>query len=198
MNRPIIYTLSFLLCTASTALMAQAPPGPQTLERTLRTGEWSGNFTIAGFTGEDGFAPVVYDFAQRRDGTLLAAGMFQWSNGRRIGPLAERQRNGEWVSATEHWDREPPAIGFTSIATSDEDLVALSTNSGSFGSVPGEIWLNTGGAVRVIGRFNGAIRSMAWFDGDLWVAGFFHLAEGGTQHLAVWNGESWSAHPGER
>src|SRR3712207_8256915 len=46
------------------------------------------------------------------------------------------------------------------------------------------------------GGFRGSVRSMVWFGGKLWVAGFFRLEGGGVQHLAVWDGEKWFAAPG--
>lgn len=45
-----------------------------TIESSSQSGRsqgWSGDFTTAGFSGHDGGAPVVYDFARGPDGTLL-------------------------------------------------------------------------------------------------------------------------------
>ena len=165
------------------------------LDTLILNGQWSRNFTIAGFSGSDGFAPVVYDFAQTGKGKVRAAGRFRWIGKRPVDSLAQLNAGG-WRPVREKWDREVPGSGFSAIAISDGDVTALSTHSGPFGQLPGEIWLESESGINVIGHYQGAVRSIVWFKDKLWVAGFFRLNEGGMNHLAVWDGQSWSAPPG--
>jgi hypothetical protein len=138
---------------------------------------------------------VVYDFARDEDGRVVAIGRFQWKGRQQIDPLV-RLDGDKWVSATDDWSRDAPEIGFSAIAISEEGVMALSTNSGPFGAVPPEIWLVSRDEIHVIGQLLGSVRSLIWFDGKLWAAGFFHMEEGGVNHLAVWDGTAWSAPPG--
>lgn len=165
------------------------------LESLTRSGRWSKRFTIAGLTGEDGFAPVVYDFARDPQGRILAAGRFRWAGAQPVDPVVRLDGN-NWHSAASGWDRKPPLIGFSAMAVDASGRTALSTNSGPFGRAPVEIWLNTGEGMQVIGRLRGSVRSMAWFKEKLWVAGYFQFAEGSLTQLAVWDGTAWSAPPG--
>lgn len=167
---------------------------PPAIDFTPNQGQWSPQFTIAGFTRPDGAAPVVYDFARGRDGEVVATGMFRWAGTRRAGPVA-RLEGEEWRSVRDAWPREGE-VAFSAIAINNEGVTALSTYGGPFGSVPVEIWLDTGEEVRVIGNLQGAVRSLAWFDGKLWAAGFFQMGQGGVNNLAVWDGNTWSAPPG--
>jgi hypothetical protein len=48
-----------------------------------------------------------------------------------------------------------------------------------------------------IGAFKGQVRSLAWLDGSLWVAGVFSLGSANPiEGLAIWDGTQWSAPPG--
>ncbi|MGH9163749.1 MAG: hypothetical protein ACRD2X_27675, partial [Vicinamibacteraceae bacterium] len=188
---------SFLLVgiTAIPVTLFAQPIDSNTTEASSGPGRWSGEFTIAGFSGHDGGAPVVYDFARTPDGKLLATGRFQWIGDRRVDPVV--QLHGEsWQPARRDWGREVPLIGFSSIAVDDAGAIALSTYSGPFGSAPSEIWLETQAGVQVIGRLRGTVRSMVWFDGKLWAAGFFLMEDAAVTNLAVWDGATWSAPPG--
>ena len=159
----------------------------------LDAGSWDDRFTIAGFTGPDGIAPLVYDFAQAPDGSLVAAGRFQWLDGERIPPLM-RFSEGEWQPARADWELPAPADGFSAIAIADTGALALATND-SFGPRDGEIWLDEGDGLVSIGSFEGQVRSLAWFDGSLWVAGVFTLDDTAISGLAVWDGAGWLLPP---
>src|SRR4051812_410449 len=50
-------------------------------------GAWDPRFTVAGFTGPDGHAPTVYDFARDIDGSIVAAGEFRSFGHTRVEPL---------------------------------------------------------------------------------------------------------------
>lgn len=158
-------------------------------------GAWDRRFTISGFTGHDGIAPGVFDFARDIDGSMLATGRFSWFEDETAPPLM-RYRNGAWEPARDTWELIPPGDGFSAIAVSPEGALALST-SDSFGPRDGEIWIDTGDGLESIGAFTGQVRSIAWYDGTLWVAGIFTMGgAGGAENLAVWNGNAWSSAPG--
>jgi hypothetical protein len=165
-----------------------------TIESSSKSG-WSEELTIAGFSGQDGDAPVVYDFARTPDGKLLATGRFQWIGDRPVDPIVQLY-GVTWQPARRDWGREVPLIGFSSIAVNDTGAIVLSTYSGPFGSAPSEIWLETQAGAQVIGHLRGTVRSMVWLDGKLWVAGFFLMEEAGVTNLAVWDGATWSPPPG--
>ncbi|MGH8445987.1 MAG: hypothetical protein ACREVL_12010, partial [Solimonas sp.] len=52
-----------------------------------------------------------------------------------------------------------------------------------------------GGALAAIGRFEGRIRTMAWYRGELWLAGDFLMRDTGIAGLAVWDGSQWHDAP---
>ncbi|NUP10657.1 MAG: hypothetical protein HOW73_31825 [Polyangiaceae bacterium] len=161
----------------------------------LESGQWDERFTIAGFTGHDGIAPMVYDFARDTDGSIVAAGRFQWLEGKAIPPLM-RWKDGAWEPARTNWEIEAPLDGFSAIAISGEGELALATND-SFGERDGEIWLDDGTGLQSVASFKGQVRGLAWFEGSLWVAGLFELDDvPGVANLAVWNGTAWTAAPG--
>src|SRR3954471_23391185 len=70
-------------------------------------GIWDPRFTIAGFTGPDGHAPTVYDFARDIDGSIVAAGEFRYFGHTRVEPLL-RLRNGVWQAARPRGGAPPP------------------------------------------------------------------------------------------
>lgn len=80
---------------------------------------------------------------------------------------------------------------------SPSGALALATND-SFGDLSGEIWVDEGNGLVSIGSFEGRVRRLAFFEGRLWVAGLFSLDASGSavEHLAVWDGATWSAPPG--
>lgn len=163
-------------------------PGP------LDQGHWDPRFTIGGFTGHDGLAPTVYDLARDKDGNVLATGRFQWVGRDRVDPLV-RYRNGTWEPARSTWELPPPSTGFAAMAEASDGRLAL----GTYSTLPpkhGEIWVDAGSGLAAVGHFQGAVRSLAWFKGALWVAGNFQLDEGGFAGLAVWDGAAWSGPPG--
>ncbi|MES2642651.1 MAG: hypothetical protein V4850_24420 [Myxococcota bacterium] len=164
----------------------------------LTGGTWDPRFTVAGFTGHDGLAPSVYDFAVDVDGSLVATGRFQWLGSDAIEPLA-RWRDGAWAPARTEWELTPELTGFSAIAIADDGALALVTYD-TYGDRFGEIWVDDGTGLRSIGAFEGLVRSVAWFDGKLWVAGLYALDMGTVsppiEGLATWDGEVWSAAPG--
>lgn len=174
------------------SLMAHAADDPQQL---ITSGKWSSRFAITGFSGQDGFAPVVYDFAKDTNGKVLATGRFDWMGKRSVEPLV-RLDGDRWRPAKKEWQIAAPEIGFSAIAVNEDGHIALSRNSGPFGRVPSEIWLDTGNEMRVIGHLQGSVRSMVWFKGNLWVAGAFVMQENNVAGLALWDGTTWSTPPG--
>lgn len=143
-----------------------------------------------------GVAPVVHDFASDSDGSVLAAGRFDTLAGESIPPLL-RFANGAWEPARATWELPPPGDGFSAVAVSPSGALALATND-SFGDLSGEIWVDEGNGLVSIGSFEGRVRRLAFFEGRLWVAGLFSLDASGSavEHLAVWDGATWSAPPG--
>lgn len=161
----------------------------------LDDGAWDARFTIAGFTGHDGFAPAVHDLAVDVDGSVVAAGRFQWLDGAPIPPLM-RHRDGVWEPARATWEIAPPLDGFSAVALGADGALALATND-SFGERDGSIWIDDGDGLRAIGDFTGQVRSLAWWGGELWVAGLFAIGDDTPiEGLAVWDGAVWSTPPG--
>ncbi|APR80203.1 putative autotransporter protein [Minicystis rosea] len=174
-----------------------APPrcGGTVAVQDLDHGDWDHRFTIAGLTGHDGLAPTVHDFAREPDGSVIATGRFQWFEGKPVPPLV-RFHDGVWEAARTTWELPAPLDGFSAIAVATNGDLALATND-SFGDRDGEIWIDEGSGLTSIASFKGQVRSLAWFDGRLWVAGVFQL-DGATsvEGLATWDGSTWSAAPG--
>ncbi|HSR98722.1 MAG TPA: hypothetical protein VLM79_16815 [Kofleriaceae bacterium] len=166
------------------------------LDAASLSGSWDPRFTIAGFTGPDGLAPTVYDFARDVDGSIVAAGKFGYFGSAAVEPLM-RLRNGVWAPARTTWELPLPPAGFSAIAIAPDGKLALATYD-DFGDRAGQIWLDDGHGLRVIGNFDGLIRRLHWFGGQLWAAGWAQLHEGtqAIQGLAVWNGTAWAAPPG--
>jgi hypothetical protein len=162
----------------------------------LAGGTWDPRFTVAGFTGPDGHAPTVYDFARDIDGSILATGEFRYVGSDRVEPLM-RLKNGVWQPARSTWELTPSGMGFSAIAVAPDGKLALATYD-DFGARSGEIWLDDGTGLRKIGAFDGLIRRLAWYGGKLWAAGWDQVHSGTTelQGLAVWDGTTWSAPPG--
>lgn len=162
----------------------------------LAGGAWDPRFTIPGFTGHDGAAPVVYDFARDTDGSIVAAGKFTYVGREPVAPLM-RWRAGAWTPARTTWELTPPGAGFSAIAISPTGALALATND-DFGARDGEIWLDDGSGLRVIGSYLGQIRSLAWYRGALWAVGWVEFGSGAdvVRGLAVWDGTAWTAAPG--
>lgn len=179
----------------------QSRCGPADLPKALESGRWDPDFTVAGFTGHDGFMPQVMDVATDAEGRLLVAGRFQWVEGDRADPLMRLGGDG-WERTRGAWERTIPGGGFSALAAGPAGEIALATfdrtTLGLFEHrYQGEIWLDRGsGSVAVIGSFEGAVRRMAWIGDELWVAGNFLLDGEGLVGLAIWNGEGWSAPPG--
>lgn len=163
------------------------------------SGSWDRRFTVAGFAGPDGHAPTMYDFARDTDGSIVAAGEFHYLGDARVVPLL-RLRDGAWQPARTTWELAPPGSGFSSVAIAPDGTLALATYD-DFGPRSGEIWLDDGTGLRVIGQFDGLIRRLRWFDGKLWAAGWDQIrldaGQGDViQGLAVWDGTTWAPPPG--
>lgn len=159
-------------------------------------GTWDKRFTVPGFTGHDGNAPAVYDFAKDTDGSILAVGNFGYLGGDHVQPML-RLRDGTWAPARTTWEKTPPPSGFSSVAVAPDGTLALATYD-DFGPRSGEIWIDDGTGLRVIGKFDGLVRRLRWFNGKLWAAGWNQIHQGTTviQGLAVWDGTAWAAPPG--
>jgi len=164
-------------------------------EEQLDQGSWDTRFTVAGLTGHDGVAPIVYDFARDADGSLVATGQFQWIGSDRIEPLVRLTDDG-WQPARATWQIEPPPAGFAAVAINQKGDLALATYDDFFDGRRGELWLDDGSGMRVIGEFEGLVRSLEWFDGRLWAAGSFTMNGGAVVGIAVWNGTAWTRTPG--
>lgn len=169
--------------------------GASVTSSALSGGSWDDRFTISGFTGHDGIAPMVYDFAKDTDGTLVATGRFTYFQGEKIEPLM-RWKNGAWEPARSTWEQTPNGDGFSAVAIAADGDLALAT-ADSFGEKDGEIWLDSGTGLTTIAAYTGQVRSLAWYDGLLWVAGAFTLTDAtSVTNLATWNGTTWSTPPG--
>lgn len=166
---------------------------PSALPGPLAEGDWDPRFTIAGFTGQDGLTPKVFDFARDADGNVLATGYFQWLGREPVAPLL-RHRDGQWEPARTAWEQEVPAAGFTAVAVDTGGRLALSTYD-PLPPIGGEIWVDSGSGLEIVGRFEGLVRSLTWYQGELWVAGDYSLDEGGTSWLSIWNGDTWTGPP---
>jgi hypothetical protein len=175
--------------------VAQGCPG-EVEPAQLVEGAWDDRLTIAGFTGHDGPAPAVFDFDRDVDGSTVAVGHFQWIGSQRVEPLV-RWTGERWEPARTRWELTPPPSGFAAVAIADDGDLALATFQSSPPGTPrqGEIWVDDGSGLRVVGQFEGLVRSLEWFDGQLWAAGAFSMA-GNLLGVAVWNGEAWATPPG--
>lgn len=166
------------------------------LDAASLAGSWDPRFTIPGFLRPDGSAPTVYDFARDVDGSIVATGEFAYLGPAHVEPLL-RLRNGVWQPARTTWELTPPGSGFSAIAIAPDGKLALATYD-DFGPRAGQIWLDDGSGLRVIGTFDGLIRRLRWYRGALWAAGWDQLHQGAAtiQGLAVWNGTAWAPPPG--
>ncbi|AKF05869.1 hypothetical protein [Sandaracinus amylolyticus] len=178
-----------------------AGPGPRarcepaSLPDALDAARWDERFSIAGFTGHDGFAPAVHDFAIDADGDLLATGRFQYANGEHVTPLM-RFADGAWTPARTTWEVPPTLSGFAAIAVDAESgALALATHD-VFQERRTEIWVDTGTGLRVIAHVIGVVRTLAWANGTLWAAGPMTIDEGDVDNVAIWSGTTWSTAPG--
>ncbi|MCE9670134.1 hypothetical protein LY474_20250 [Myxococcus stipitatus] len=159
------------------------------MTRLLREGAWDDRFSIGGVSGMDGHVPHVYDFAKSASGDLIAAGYFRWLGTEPTPPLIQRH-DGAWRPVERQWPHVIPGAGFSAVAANDDGTLALATND-TFGPRSGEVWLATEEGTRVIGTFEGLVRTMAFVNGELWVAGQLQLAENGAIGLAIWDGKGW-------
>ncbi|MEJ7731800.1 MAG: hypothetical protein WKG00_21640 [Polyangiaceae bacterium] len=176
------------------------PCTPDALPGALADARWDTRFTVAGVAGPDGDAPHVADFARDLDGTVLATGRFRWLGAERVEPLLRaapgQASAGVWAPARDTWEIAPPEFGgFSSVAVGPAGELALATT----GLSP-QIWIDSGAGLQAIAQLNAAsdafdyVRSMAWYDGALWVAGWFTLTNG-VSNLAVWDGVEWTQAP---
>lgn len=160
-------------------------------------GAWDDGLTISGFAGHDGLTPGVHDLALDAEGGVLAVGYFQYIGEQVVPPFARDDGDG-WI-ADPGLDVALARPTLSAVAADDGGRVALATFSALPGDLmqrEGEILLAVGGGYEVIAGFHGAVRSMAWYDGELWVAGVFSIDdEPATPHLAVWS-DGWHAPPG--
>jgi hypothetical protein len=165
-------------------------------EGLVSEGSWDPSFTLPGFTGQDGLGPGVYDFAEEPDGTLLTVGFFQYVGSERVLPLVSLQG--------ERWEQDPrlttldrPTL--SAVASSPDGRLAVATYSAlpfDLESREGEILVSDGGELVLSATFHGAVRTMTWFGGELWVGGVFELDGEAISGLAVLGEEGWKAPPG--
>lgn len=173
-----------------------ALPLPDTL---IESGTWDDGFTVAGLAGIDGVGPTVHDLALDVDGALLAVGYFHYAGKEAIRPLA-RLENGAW-SGDPRLDMDLPEPETSAVAVAPDGRVFISTHS----LFPQDLEMREGGVYvsndtggfELIGAYAGAVRTMTWFEGKLWVGGHF-LLDGAVAppNLATWDGDSWAAPPG--
>jgi hypothetical protein len=163
----------------------------------LASGRWDRRFTLPGVGGIDGIAPTMFDIARDVDGSIVVAGKLDYLGADRSAPLL-RFRDGAWGPARTTWELDLPGAGFAAVAIGPDGALALATYD-NFPPYDGEVWLDDGSGLRVIATFVGHMRSLAWYDGQLWAAGWMELALGeGTvsRGLAVWDGATWKTPPG--
>ncbi|GHG74497.1 hypothetical protein [Comamonas sp. JC664] len=168
---------------------------PASVTAILENGEWDPRFSIAGVSGMDGHAPHVYDVTKLPSGDLVATGYFRWLGAQSSTPIIRRHQ-GQWESVPGTWTQAiPGGSGFSAVAAKDDTTLALATND-TFGERSGEVWLMTPEGVQVLGSFTGLVRTMAYVQDELWVAGQFEFAEIGAVGLAIWDGTAWKLPPG--
>jgi hypothetical protein len=163
----------------------------------LASGSWDRRFTVPGVAGMDGIAPTMFDFARDVDGSIVAAGKLDYLGADRVMPVL-RLRDGRWEPARTSWELPRPPAGFAAVAIGPDGALALASYD-DYPPYDGEIWLDDGSGLRVIASFVGQMRTLAWYDGQLWAGGWMELALGGdlvSRGLAVWDGTAWSAPPG--
>lgn len=178
----------------------QSPPSPGADDDSPLRGRWDPQFTVTGFTGHDGRAPTVYDFARDIDGSLLAAGNFEYLGGSRVPPLLRLSAGGAWQPARVDWGTMTvPPSGFSSVAVDATGKLALAGfhDFGVLEARNGEIWVDDGTGLRSIGQFDGLVRKVRWIDGKLWVVGPMRVkTRDGIIGVAVWDGTAWAPPPG--
>src|SRR3569832_1251171 len=84
--------------TVSSSGSADGSAGEPRFPGAALAGAWDPRFTLAGFTGPDGHAPAVYDFARDIVVSIVAAVEFHFIGRTRVEPLL-RLRNGVWQAA---------------------------------------------------------------------------------------------------
>jgi hypothetical protein len=180
------------------AATPDAGPGstctPGALPGALADGHWDDRFGIAGVSGHDGLSPTVFDFAIEPGGSVLAAGDFEWLGDRRVAPLL-RYQNGAWSPARESFELPLPVSGFAAVAVDGDGTLALATYD-PLDPRTSEIWIDRGEGLEVVGTLTGLVRSLAWYEGQLWVAGLYDLVPESGSNLMVWTGTAWTPPPG--
>lgn len=162
------------------------------------SGTWDETLTVAGFAGVDGLTPTVYDFARDADGAVLAVGYFRYLE-QAVARSFARLEGDAWApEASLDVELERPTI--SAVAADETGRVAIATYSAlpaDLSQREGEILLRDGGSFEVIGTFKGAVRTMTWFEGQLWVGGVFELDnEAVGPGLAIYGDAGWEDPPG--
>src|SRR5690242_15640966 len=73
------YRIALLVMTLAVGCGDDADPVDPPVD--ITRGSWDPSFSIAGVGGHDGVPPTVFDFATDVDGSVLAAGRFEWFGG---------------------------------------------------------------------------------------------------------------------
>lgn len=164
----------------------------------IKDARWDSRFTTAGLNGsypieldEATFpnVPAVYDLLPLADGNVLAAGSFGWFGQTMVPPLVQGSaESGQWQAYEPAI--EVATLAATALAKNDSQPLAMAVTE------PGRILLVDGSELQIIGHYDGLVRRLAWFDGQLWVAGVFNIDGDGPANLAVWDGQSWQTPPG--
>ena len=161
-------------------------------------GRWDDRFFTRGL--QNAGQPKVLDFAVDGEGELLAAGSFRWLSGQPVNRLM-RLRDGQW----QPFDHEALAAldiaNISAVAADAGHDLALALGDwaepgGGWADDPGRVLIVEGDELREIAHFTGRVRRTVWFQGQLWVAGWFHLDQDGPTNLAVWDGAQWQPAPG--
>jgi hypothetical protein len=208
MDRPVtppravlLFLAALVACGDDAAPIATPDAGPAgpacvpaALPGALSDGHWDDRFTLAGVTGHDGLTPKVFDFAVEPGGSVLAVGDFEWLGDRRVAPLL-RYQGGTWTPARDHLERPVPTSGFAAVAVDGDGKLALATYD-PLDPRTSEIWVDRGQGLEVVGTLAGLARSLAWYDGQLWVAGLYTLVPDTGANLMVWTGAAWIPPPG--
>ncbi|HEY0136754.1 MAG TPA: hypothetical protein VGB85_21880 [Nannocystis sp.] len=161
-------------------------------------GAWDPTLTIAGFAGADGLNPGVHDFARDAEGHTLAVGYFQYLGVDRVPPFVRLAGDVWQAEPTLTIDLERPTI--SAVAADELGNVAIATYSalpGDLAQRTGELLIREDGEFTLVGTFKGAVRRMAWYDGELWVGGVYDLdGESVGPGLAVHGSMGWQDPPG--
>ncbi len=166
----------------------------------IASAQWDTGYSIAGVSSNTFTPPQVYDFELAEDGSMYAAGYFSWFGDRMVPPLLSGSASsGEWEALLPDLNLDTQTV--TALANDPLRGLALARQPNGvqladMSAQSGEILLIANEEAQSIAEFNGAIRRLVWFYGELWAAGSFYMPEHDLSYLAIWDGRTWRAPPG--